>query len=234
MVHCNLFEPISFLRSKKFVKNLGSGLHISQKAAYAKELSRYIHLNPVRAQIVQSPEEYNWSSYSFHTGRTSCPNWLSRNFVLGYFGDKLPTAQKGYKNFVSKLVNQEYDSHLEKVTGSVLLGSQDFIEMVKDRLLASQKPSKDLPVVGQLTRRATMPEVFDAVESVIPEEPALARSPAIYLSRKYTGEKLRTIGEHFGIEDSAVSQACKRFMLRVQRDGGLRKRLEQIEKKLTL
>jgi hypothetical protein len=112
--------------------------------------------------------------------------------------------------------------------------SQDFMEMVKDRFLAGQKPSKDLPAIGQLTRRATMPEVFSAVKSVIPEEPALARSLKIYLSQKYTGEKLRTIGEYFGIGDSAVSQACKRFMLRVQRDGGLKKRLARIEKKLAL
>jgi chromosomal replication initiation ATPase DnaA len=61
-----------------------------------------------------------------------------------------------------------------------------------------------------------------------------ARSLKIYLSQKYTGEKLRTIGEYFGIGDSAVSHACKRFMLRVQRDGGLKKRLARIEKKLAL
>ena len=30
---------------------------------YAKELSRYIHLNPVRAKLVKTPEEYEWSSY---------------------------------------------------------------------------------------------------------------------------------------------------------------------------
>jgi putative transposase len=30
---------------------------------YAKELSRYVHLNPVRAKIVETPEEYDWSSY---------------------------------------------------------------------------------------------------------------------------------------------------------------------------
>src|SRR5664279_2859353 len=29
---------------------------------YAKELSRYIHLNPVRVGIVANPEEYRWSS----------------------------------------------------------------------------------------------------------------------------------------------------------------------------
>ena len=28
------------------------------------ELSRYIHLNPVRAKMVKRPEEYEWSSYN--------------------------------------------------------------------------------------------------------------------------------------------------------------------------
>ncbi len=31
--------------------------------SYAKELSRYIHLNPVRVGMVAKPEEYEWSSY---------------------------------------------------------------------------------------------------------------------------------------------------------------------------
>ena len=43
--------------------------------AYATELSRYIHLNPVRAGMVRSPEEYRWSSYSYYTERSS-PSWL--------------------------------------------------------------------------------------------------------------------------------------------------------------
>ncbi len=32
-----------------------------QADTYAAELSRYIHLNPVRAKMVPSPEEYQWS-----------------------------------------------------------------------------------------------------------------------------------------------------------------------------
>ena len=35
---------------------------------YAKELSRYIHLNPIRAKIVELPEQYEWSSYSYYAG----------------------------------------------------------------------------------------------------------------------------------------------------------------------
>jgi len=33
---------------------------------YAGELSRYIHLNPVRAGVVEGPEEYQWSSYQYY------------------------------------------------------------------------------------------------------------------------------------------------------------------------
>ncbi|MDA3902779.1 MAG: transposase, partial [Desulfuromusa sp.] len=35
---------------------------------YLTELSRYIHLNPVRAGIVEKPEQYKWSSYMCYTG----------------------------------------------------------------------------------------------------------------------------------------------------------------------
>ena len=38
------------------------------------------------------------------------PNWLHRDFILGYFGDKVSVAQLGYKEFVSLLVAQKYES----------------------------------------------------------------------------------------------------------------------------
>ena len=45
---------------------------------YATTLSRYIHLNPVRAGMVALPEEYPWSSYHYYVGRKKVPEWLSR------------------------------------------------------------------------------------------------------------------------------------------------------------
>src|SRR3989338_416655 len=54
---------------------------------YAEGLSRYIHLNPVRAGIVTKPEEYDWSSYQCYIGRKKIPSCLKVDFILGYFGD---------------------------------------------------------------------------------------------------------------------------------------------------
>jgi putative transposase len=64
------------------------------------EASRYIHLNPFRAKMVQSPEEYGYSSYSTYIGLHSEENLiLSHNIILDHFyGDKNKGAL--YKRFV--------------------------------------------------------------------------------------------------------------------------------------
>jgi REP element-mobilizing transposase RayT len=41
--------------------------------SHAKELSRYIHLNPVRAKMVVHPKEHPWSSYQAYVGQGKAP-----------------------------------------------------------------------------------------------------------------------------------------------------------------
>jgi hypothetical protein len=112
---------------------------------YAKELSRYIHLNPVRAKIVETPEEYDWPSYKFYIGKQRAAKWLYRDFIHGYFGKRVSTAQKGYQKFVNAIAHQECDSPLDEVVSSTLLGSADFIAFIKDNFLSAKKPDKELP-----------------------------------------------------------------------------------------
>ncbi|UCF90286.1 MAG: transposase, partial [Desulfobacterales bacterium] len=44
--------------------------------AYLEHLSRYIHLNPVRAEMVSSPADYTWSSYLAFIGTQKAPRFL--------------------------------------------------------------------------------------------------------------------------------------------------------------
>jgi len=179
---------------------------------YAKELSRYIHLNPVRAKMVETPEEYEWSSYRFYIGETKPPKWLYRDFILGYFGNKVSIAQKEYRKFVSILVSEKYDSPLDEVVGSTLLGSPGFIAFIKDKFLSGKKSDKDLPALKELAKKASMQGIFDEVESVLGKQPTLARSVKMFLCQRYTGEKLKDIGKHFGIGESGVSHASRRVV----------------------
>ncbi|MGA2151441.1 MAG: transposase, partial [Geobacteraceae bacterium] len=54
---------------------------------YLMELSRYIHLNPVRCGIVEKPEAHPWSSYNDYIGARPAPGWLRMDMLSAHFGD---------------------------------------------------------------------------------------------------------------------------------------------------
>ena len=201
---------------------------------YAKELSRYIHLNPVRAKLVETAEKYDWSSYKFYIGKQKPPNWLYRDFILSYFGTEISNAQKGYQRFVNALTNAQDESLLEEVVSSTLLGGVEFVALIKDTYIAGRKPDKNVPALKELSERATMGDIFDAVESVAGEEQSLTKDIKLYLCRRYTGEKLKDIGKHFGIGESGVSKAYRRILEKINKDTTLRSKIEEIEKNLNL
>ena len=59
----------------------------------------YIHLNPVRARLVTSPEFALWSSYTAYCGVSEKPEWLTMNTVMSLYGsvDNLEAETRGYR-----------------------------------------------------------------------------------------------------------------------------------------
>jgi len=188
-----------------------------EKDAYAMELSRYIHLNPVRAKLVNTPEEYHWSSYRAYIGREKAPEWLERDFILGYFGKKVATAQEAHAEFVSSFSDRDCANPLKDVAGSVLLGSEEYIKFIKNNFLSGRKADKDLPALRQLIPRVSAAAIYDAVD---------------YLCQRYTGEKLEKIGRQFGISASAVSHATRRARAEIEQNSKLKRKITTIEKKI--
>ena len=70
---------------------------------YLLELTRYIHLNPLRAGLVDSMSglnSYPWSGHSALMG-TVVGEWQDRETILACFGSDIEKARKGYENFVN-------------------------------------------------------------------------------------------------------------------------------------
>ena len=63
---------------------------------YFLQTSRYIHLNPVKAHMVNNPEDYGWSSYRTMLG-ISDDKLTARDRTLSYFKGK---DVYGYREFV--------------------------------------------------------------------------------------------------------------------------------------
>lgn len=69
------------------------------------QASRYIHLNPVMARLVESPESWQWSSAPAYLGLLAPPDWLVIGEMLSLFGDTAPQA--AYRGFLQDGVDIE-------------------------------------------------------------------------------------------------------------------------------
>jgi len=168
-----------------------------QKDAYLAELARYIVLNPVRARMVRSAREWRWSSYRATAGQEACPAWLSRDWLLAAFGEKLSVAESAYREFVSQGRGQL--SPWEKLKNQVYLGSDQFVEQMQGHL----EPDRDLSEVplGQKRRVARRLNEYERLSG--------SRHEAIVAAYASAGYTMKEIGEHFGLHYSRVSRLVK-------------------------
>ncbi len=75
---------------------------VCQEDRYLKELVRYIHLNPLRAGLVDNLaalDEYPYCGHSAIKGRVS-RTWQDTDYVLAGFGHRRSQARRAYSRFV--------------------------------------------------------------------------------------------------------------------------------------
>src|SRR3972149_5001982 len=112
--------------------------------AHLHELTRYIHLNPVRAGVVKEPEDYAWSGHRAYLGLETIP-WLTTDWVLSQYSRRLSLARRAYRRFVHEGKGGGYQEEYHRGSGtdSRILGDDDFI----DRVLG-EKPMRPRPKVS--------------------------------------------------------------------------------------
>jgi len=120
------------------------------KDAYALELFRYIHLNPVRVGVVGKPEEYRWSSHRSFTGLSASRKWLVIEFVLQGLGGT--DAGGAYRKFVSGFSSSKIESPFQEVVASTFLGDSAFGERIAQRYLAKRTAIWNIQAVRRLNR----------------------------------------------------------------------------------
>ncbi|MGQ9604508.1 MAG: transposase [bacterium] len=207
---------------------------VVDKDEYAVELSRYIHVNPVRAGIASDPGSYKWSSYRYYSGKGTKPRWLFTDFILGYFGRDIGNAQKRYTQFVHESIGYAYENPLRRVVASIILGGNDFVEMIKDKYLKNKKVERDVPALRELASGPSIKEVAVKAKEVFGSKPELEKKATLYICHRYTGLKLKDIGKYFGIGESAVSQSSRRFQDELNKDRTLRRKIDQVKRNLGL
>jgi putative transposase len=200
-----------------------------EKDAYCQELSRYIHLNPVRAGIAKSPSEYTWSSFCYFIGLKESPGWLRDELILGYFDKDRNVAERLYRDFVEKGLETDLEEPFKEVFASTFLGKEEFISWAKEKWIAYKNAdARNIPVLKRLMSKPSFEAIDQIVESVIGKENGFFKKFCLYTSHQMVGLPLKEIGAYYDMRGSAVSQSNRRLKQRISKD----KKLGQMEKEI--
>lgn len=211
-----------------------------ERDSYLLELSRYVHLNPVRAKVVAKPEEYPYSSYRSYVSREK-EDLVTRDLIWGMISKTRKDAPKSYREFVERAIGEELESPLKNVYGGVILGRGSFIKEALSKL-----KENTLGDEGIAQRRALqaawgkegVTEALCRFFKVSSEELFKGdkgrRDIGIHLMKRHAGLTNREIGQFFGgLSYSAVAKAHQRFSARLAEDRSLGKAIKEIEEKMS-
>ena len=69
---------------------------------YLLALIKYIHMNPVRAKVVETPGRYAWSSHRAYVGKDDGGSLVDRDVVLCLFSERRSSALQRYREFMEE------------------------------------------------------------------------------------------------------------------------------------
>lgn len=173
-----------------------------EKEGHLIELCRYVVLNPVRAGIVERPEDWKWSSYLATAGLKRAPEYLTTDWILGQFENKRRDAKKQYREFTISGIKEE--SPWKKLQGQILLGGEGFIEKFRD-LLSKKEDMREIPRLQRYVCRPKIGDLFKK-EKISTKH---IRNGKIYNAHIKYGYTLKEIADYLGIHYTTVSKVIK-------------------------
>jgi REP element-mobilizing transposase RayT len=262
MQRFNTSYMVYFNRKNKRRGHLFQGRYkaiLKEADSYLLELSRYVHLNPVRLKKYskRSMEEklaiiqnYGWSSYRgyIHTRkRQSFVTYLMMVEMLAGRDDS--RGRRVYKQFVlDGIAKQMQKGMWEAVRGQVVLGSDSFVDYIYERFLMGRRvDEKEQTGIEELSRvPKSTEEIARQVAQAfgVLDEKELyrkrsshrqARSVFLEMCHRYLRRQMSTaaLGRVLGnISGAGININRKRIEEAMKNNKGLRKKFKKIEKDL--
>ena len=241
-MHFLLSSYASYIAKKGWEGHVFAGRYnalLIEEDAYLLAVSRYIHLNPVAAGMVNMPEDYFWSSYCSYLNCGEKPAWLKKEWITEYFGPGIRDSEVKYKEFIEEGIKDPLAYPEDKIVARAILGNIDFVEKILSKL---DKGLNIDDVTGKrvFLKRLTLNEIYklicdyykleglEAVKLNNKKNYHNARKTFIYLAREYTTSSNREISDVIGgISHSTVSSIYKRTESLLEKDEQYKEEFEE-------
>lgn len=183
---------------------------------------------------MKEPSQYPWSSYLAYVEGERRWVWLERKFILGQLSSNEREARRRYQAFVGEGMVKSLEDPLRKVVASTLLGTERFLEGVRERFIKKATTHRDLPALRKLSSWPDLSTIVRESERVFGRGTIGSRRVALYLSHRLSGLSLGEIGGHFGgIGPSAVTQNTRRLEIILEQDKRFLAEVQNLKKILS-
>ena len=214
--------------------------HLIESEGHYCEVSRYIHLNPVRAGLVDRPEDWPWGSYRGYHRATRRQPWVTYDRVLEEFGRNAEQARRAYRRFVAEGMATMPPSPWKDAVEGLIVGGEGFVEKMR-RMLGKRPADRSVPALEALRPRSPLERIASALAESFGIDPArwstgrrnddASRAVAAFLARRRYGYRAKEVAEALGYTSHGGVAAAVR---RIESAGaGLRRKVEQLETTLT-
>ncbi len=203
------------------------------KDSYSLQLSRYIHLNPIKAKLVNRPEDHEYSSFRFYQSRTAKPpGFLETDWLLGQFHKSERSARAGFYQFTLQGLKDSWSPE-EGLQGGMVLGGKEFFEEIRKKYLDGRE-DREIPHLRKTRRVLGEKELACCVEECS-EDPRIRKRLMVWALKRYTPLKLKEIAERTGsaVSYSAISQTCRRMEKEVRQNKRLQSIIGLLESKMS-
>lgn len=200
--------------------------------SYLLELVRYIHLNPVRAGLVENPQDYLWSGHRAYVGIETLP-WLETNWVLSQFAKRLNTCRKRYEAFVQAGKEEGFRREFHQ-------GGEDGRVLADDRFLKRVlgRQAQILPTVSLNEIVACVSAEYGVNEEELrgPSRNRVvseARAVIGWLNRQLGAGSIKEVALYFQRDSSTFSRHIGRIDAAVKQSNHFRNRLNNYKNVIT-
>jgi len=204
----------------------------SGSLTYLLALVRYIHLNPVRANMVELAEDYDWSGHNAYLGFDRLP-WLTTDFLLGQLSSDLSRARQRYSEFVNSEMNEDHATAFHQPGKDArFLGDDDFMDRVQAKSKKKQARKTELSeIVALVCKHYSMTEA-ELRQQGRARKAAEARGVIGYLVTALNAATLTELAEHFHRDISTMSNRVRRIRKRILQEEALQAMVERMHSEL--
>lgn len=214
---------------------------VVDKDSYLLELSRYLHLNPVRVKMAQMPGDYTYSSYGSYT-TPRAEKLVTTATILEMLASKPDAAREKYRTFVEDAMDEVIESPFKKVYGGIVLGSEGFIKEILGKIEEDMLEKEETSHRRSLRASLLPEEIVSFIcsfygltrEEIRSTKRNDVRKRCLYLLKKHTSISNRDIGEQMGgMGPATVAKVYERFVKELAGDAGLRKEIRGLQEKMS-